>query len=119
MYTKQKNGVMDKIIDIYEKYLNWYCQTGPLNTKEGVNSRIAWNKFVYENQHYGASLDKEPIEWPHVVCLNVGKFLYQIIINDIKINTDNHTTNSSICEKPAFYTLFRSKGKNMIEEVCS
>ncbi|XP_043674513.1 DNA-directed RNA polymerase, mitochondrial [Vespula pensylvanica] len=117
IYIKEKNGVVNKIIDIYDKYLNWYCQTGPLNTQLGVNSRIAWSKFIYENQHYGASLDRESIHWPYSVCVNIGKFLYQIIINDIKINTNCQTTNSSICEKPAFYTLFRSKGKSLVEQI--
>ncbi|XP_035743443.1 DNA-directed RNA polymerase, mitochondrial-like isoform X1 [Vespa mandarinia] len=117
IYTKKNNGVMDKVIDIYNKYLDWYCQTGSLNTEKGVNSRIAWSKFVYENQHYGASLDKESIQWPYIVCINIGKFLYQIIINDIKINTGSHTANPSMYEKPAFYTLFRSKGKNLIEQI--
>ncbi|KAI4498145.1 hypothetical protein M0802_006631 [Mischocyttarus mexicanus] len=114
---KERYGILDKTIDIYSKYLNWYSQTDSFETKESENGRIAWNKLIYENQHYGASLDKECVPWSHQIFLSIGKFLYQIIINDIKINGDNKSKNSLIRYKPAFYSLFRNKGKFLVEQI--
>ncbi|XP_015177873.1 PREDICTED: DNA-directed RNA polymerase, mitochondrial [Polistes dominula] len=114
---KERNGILDKTIDIYNKYLKWYSQTDFSDTEKAVNGRIVWNKLLHENQYYGPSLDKECVEWPYHVFYNLGKFLYKIIINDIKINGDNQSTNSELRQKPAFYKLYRNKGKFLIEQV--
>ncbi|XP_014613955.1 PREDICTED: DNA-directed RNA polymerase, mitochondrial isoform X2 [Polistes canadensis] len=117
IFMKEKNGILDKSIDVYNKYLNWYSQTDFSDTKDAVNGRTVWNKLIYENQHHGPSIDKECVEWPYHVLLNIGKFLYKIIINDIKINGDNQSINSLTRQKPAFYTVFRNKGKCLVEQV--
>ncbi|XP_043493489.1 DNA-directed RNA polymerase, mitochondrial isoform X2 [Polistes fuscatus] len=117
IFMKKKNGILDKTIDIYNKYLNWYSLTDSSDTKDAVNGRTVWNKLMYENQHYGPSLDKECAEWPYHVCLSVGKFLYTIIINNIKINGDNQSTNSLTRQKPAFYIVFRNQGKCLVEQI--
>ncbi|KAK2586475.1 hypothetical protein KPH14_010745 [Odynerus spinipes] len=120
--TKEKNGVLDKTIDIYMKYFNWHMRTGRFDDKMIANNRAVWQKLTYENQHYGASLDTEYVTWPYPVIINIGKFLYNIIINEIKINVDNQAIDSlkystQTRETPAFYTLFRNKGKLMVEQV--
>lgn len=104
---------MDKTQKIYSDYCDWY-----LHPNGATNSRIAWQNVEDEAQKSGVSMDTDNLEWPHHVRVGVGKFLFDIILKDIKI--DINCVRRNCKEKhylPAFYTLFRTKGKRLKEEV--
>ncbi|XP_043277572.1 DNA-directed RNA polymerase, mitochondrial [Venturia canescens] len=110
---KQRMGVMEKIEKVYIKYCDWY-----LNPDDRINGRVAWETIEQQTKKKGASLNPGNLKWPSNIHYNVGKFLYDIILKDIKFDINCLKVNST--EKhdiPAFYTLFRFKGKRCKEEI--
>lgn len=118
---------MQKVGDIY----NDYCEIWKLNQKDQGNSRQIWQRLVHKHRTMGPSMDISEIKWPSNVQAAVGRFLYNILIRDIKIDafimrknnkqTDEQQPKRSINYKtnplPAFYTLFRNHGRFVREEI--
>ncbi|XP_055917453.1 DNA-directed RNA polymerase, mitochondrial [Eupeodes corollae] len=112
---QKRNGILEKVGEIYTSYCDKW--------EEGVtndNPRQIWQRLVHENRATGPSMDIIDVPWPKNVLAGVGRFLYNILMRDIKIdsfilraNTKNKQTNLM----PAFYTLFRNQGRLMKEEV--
>ena len=110
---KKRRGVMKKTRQVYMEYCDWY-----LNRKDSKNSRIAWHTIGSEAEKKGPSLEMESLEWPFHVRVGVGKFLYDIILKDLKLDINCIKPHSKEMHYlPAFYTLFRTKGKRLKEEV--
>ncbi|XP_076661503.1 mitochondrial RNA polymerase [Halictus rubicundus] len=115
--SKEKNGVIDKIVKIYQKYLKWYLHPESVERFANMNNRTVWQYFERQEENIGSSLNTMCYSWPKDVIANVGKFLYNIILNDLILKPDlfkGHEVKSSI---PAFYTLFRHKETYLIEQI--
>ncbi|XP_020292471.1 DNA-directed RNA polymerase, mitochondrial isoform X2 [Pseudomyrmex gracilis] len=110
---KKKAGITKNNLHIYEKYLEWYLQMNPADRT--VNGRIKWQQLIQEAKRKGMYSEMMVPEWPRNVTLNVGKFLYNIIVNDVKIP---HVFKVDGPERqiPAFYLLFRTKAGNILRE---
>ncbi|CAB0014874.1 unnamed protein product [Nesidiocoris tenuis] len=62
--------------------------------------------------------DKEIASWPPYVLSGIGRFLYKIILRDIKIDVNIMRPNSSSKHYlPAFYTVYRNQGGPLHEEI--
>lgn len=110
---KVHNGVLDKTIEINEQYYRTIC-----DGRSSDNSRQMWQRLVHENRQCGASINIVDNPWPASICLEVGKFLYHVLLNDVKIETNvMDTSNSKSYSLPAFYNIFRTEGKLIREEV--
>lgn len=121
---KKHNGTLEKIGDIYSSYCELW-DSGRTND----NTRQMWQRLVHEQRHSGPSMDLPEVPWPTNVQSGVGRFLYNILMRDIKI--DAHimrqkgkskikTPSSTLTPQnllPAFYTLFRNQGRIVKEEV--
>uniref|UniRef100_A0A6M2DMP6 DNA-directed RNA polymerase n=1 Tax=Xenopsylla cheopis TaxID=163159 RepID=A0A6M2DMP6_XENCH len=129
--VKQANGILDKINEIYGEYCFQISETykrlqnidysisevHSLNKLSDFNTRQKWQMLIYLKNH-GSSTDVEEINWPLSVLLAVGKFLYNILMRDLKIDVKCMKMNNKQQNTlPAFYTLFRSQGKFVKEEV--
>lgn len=114
-HKKKEAKVTDNILQIYDKYLQWYMQQKPTNERV-VNGRVKWNQLTQEIMKTGLHPDITVPEWPRAILMNVGKFLYNIIVNDVKIP---YGTKSSAPERliPAFYLLFRNQQMHLTEEI--
>ncbi|XP_076280985.1 mitochondrial RNA polymerase [Lasioglossum baleicum] len=115
--SKERNGVLDKIVKIYQKYLKWYLHPKSVERFANMNNRTVWQYFEGQEESIGTSLNTMCYTWPKDVIANVGKFLYNIILNDLILKPDlfkGHEVKSSI---PAFYTLFRHKETYLIEQI--
>uniref|UniRef100_A0A1Q3FEP1 DNA-directed RNA polymerase n=1 Tax=Culex tarsalis TaxID=7177 RepID=A0A1Q3FEP1_CULTA len=110
---KRTNGVLDKTCEVY----NLYCDA-LAEGQSSDNPRQLWQRLVHENRQDGASLDIQSIAWPKAAVNGVGKFLYNILKNDLKINV-NATARGSRQVKlvPAFYSLFRYEAKVAKEQI--
>lgn len=121
---KEGNGFMTKTLEIYDNYCEWYLKrlkkdNNLDNCDQQYNFRQKWQMLKYENRN-GASLDAEDNVWPSSVCQNVGKFMYNIILHDIKINTNIMNENRTKDHKlPAFYAIHRTCGGYSREELKS
>jgi len=112
---KMKNGIIENSIQVYKKYLEWYMQKNP--TDKSSNGRIKWQQLVQETKKSGICCEMMVPEWSRNTMINVGKFLYNIIVNDVKIP---HVPKPGAPERqiPAFYLLFRlHSNKFLMEEI--
>ncbi|XP_059048720.1 DNA-directed RNA polymerase, mitochondrial [Achroia grisella] len=107
----RKNGALAKIERIYEKYCEWYVKrTAVDESGRAYNCRQAWQALLHRHRD-GASLDMEEIQWPLETRQNVGKFLYNIIINDIKIDVNMFKSKAKERLLPAVYKVHRPWGR--------
>ncbi|XP_011205921.2 DNA-directed RNA polymerase, mitochondrial [Bactrocera dorsalis] len=112
---KKKNGILEKIGEIYRCYCDILTKR---NTKD--NARQMWQRLVHNHRNSGPTMDVKYVNWPTIVQSGVGRFLYNILMRDIKI--DAHIMRKKTKSKqqnllPAFYTLFRNQGRLVKEEV--
>ncbi|XP_033195619.2 mitochondrial RNA polymerase isoform X1 [Bombus vancouverensis nearcticus] len=114
---KKQTGVLDKIINIYSKYLEWYLHPEKMPHLNNMNNRTVWEYFEYKETKYGTPLNFTSVNWPMNVIINIGKFLYHIILNDIMLKPDILKEQDLKYSIPAFYTLFRNKGSYLSEQI--
>ncbi|CAG9817637.1 unnamed protein product [Phaedon cochleariae] len=120
---KQKTGVLDKISDIHTAYCAAYVANrkthDALPTEQvPVNPRQAWQWLEYEKLPHGATLQMDHQPWLPTTLQFVGKFLYHIVMYDLKVNVNAmRSNNKHVNHLPAFYTIFRTQGRLVKEEV--
>lgn len=113
MERKIHNGVLDKTKEIYEQYYRTLCEG-----RSNDNSRQMWQRLVHHNRITGASMDIVNHAWPVYILINIGHFLYQIIIRDVKIDINiMRGCSKKTNPLPAFYTIFRTESKLIHEEI--
>ncbi|XP_029040441.2 DNA-directed RNA polymerase, mitochondrial [Osmia bicornis bicornis] len=117
--TKKQSGLMDKMLSIYLKYLDWYMHPENMTHLNNANNRIVWQYLEHEEIKHGISLSTRCLNWPMDVIINVGKFLYNIILNDLILQPNILKGHDLKCSIPAFYTLFRNKGTYLSEQIKS
>lgn len=83
---------------------------------KNINGRIKWQELAQEARKSGICSQMTIPDWPRHILINIGKFLYNIIVNDVKIP---YGLKPGVTERqiPAFYLLFRNKNKFLMEEV--
>ncbi|XP_048479577.1 DNA-directed RNA polymerase, mitochondrial isoform X3 [Plutella xylostella] len=107
----RRNGVLKKTEEVFAQYCAWYATRGSLDgTGRAYNCRQAWQLLVHRNRE-GASLDLEETPWPVEIRQNIGKFLYNIIINDVKIDVNMFKTKGKEKKLPAVYKVHRPWGR--------
>lgn len=113
MDMKKRNGVLDKTGEIY----GLYCEE-LANCTGNDNPRQAWQRLIHEHREIGPSMDVKGSVWPMTVVMGVGRFLYNILMRDIKVDINVIRMNSKTQNlMPAFYTLFRNHGRLVKEEI--
>ncbi|XP_076632454.1 mitochondrial RNA polymerase isoform X2 [Colletes latitarsis] len=117
MQVKEQTGVLDKIVNVYQKYLEWYLHPECFPKLKNLNNRTVWEHLEFEEEKHGTSINTVFINWPLDVVTNVGKFLYNIIFNDIILKPDMLKGQDVKGSIPAFYTLFRNKGNYLMEQI--
>ncbi|XP_023015576.2 mitochondrial RNA polymerase [Leptinotarsa decemlineata] len=125
IFSKEKTGVLDKISDIHKSYCSHYAASHDaldVLPKEEVktNPRREWQWIDYTKLGEGATLNMDHRRWTPSTLVLIGKFLYQIIMFDLKV--DVNLLKPEIKHKsylPAFYTVFRMQPQTRysIEEV--
>ena len=106
------------MINIYSKYLEWYLHPEKMAHLNNMNHRIMLQYFEREEAKYSIPLNFICLNWPMDVIVNIGKFLYNIILNDIMLQPEILKGQNLKYSIPAFYTLFRNKETYLSEEVC-
>ena len=110
---KKRNNLLDKMGEIYGEYC---VKLSECNSSD--NSRQLWQRLVYSNCDSGPNMDISDKLWPSGVCFSIGRFLYNILMRDLKIDVNIlRANNKSKNLLPAFYTLFRNQGRLVKEEV--
>lgn len=113
MEQKKKNGVLEKTGEIYSMYSE---TLGSCNSSD--NPRQLWQRLVHQTRNDGPSMDIEEKAWPASILVGVGRFMYNILMRDLKIDVNAIRLNSKTQNfLPAFYTIFRNQGRLVKEEV--
>ncbi|XP_026682594.1 DNA-directed RNA polymerase, mitochondrial [Diaphorina citri] len=113
---KRHSGILHKQVELYEKYCEWYLD--PQSSEPCPNTRHKWQLLLHQHPN-GPNLNTPDVVWPTSVLSSVGKFLYNIIVKDLKININLLKSSKNCPERwlPAFYPLFRTGGRTMNEEL--
>lgn len=113
---KVRNGITDKTIQIYEQYCNIL-----LNGNTTDNARQIWQRLEYDALKSGPSLNDDDQMWPRPVTQAIGKFLYNILLRDLKIDVSINQSGPVHRGKPymvpVFYTLLRHRDDMLKEEI--
>ncbi|XP_052893236.1 DNA-directed RNA polymerase, mitochondrial [Anopheles moucheti] len=110
---KRMNGVLRKTCEIYDRYTSALA-----DGQSSDNPRQLWQRLVHEMRCSGPSMDIQSVAWPKAAVLGVGKFLYNILRCDLKINVNaTNKSNRKVKLVPAFYTLFRYEAKMAKEQI--
>lgn len=120
---KQKTNVLSKVAKIHSKYCIDYAASHPkldvVPTHEVyLNPRQRWQWIEHGLCNEGPTLEMGHQEWVPTTLQFIGKFLYHIIMHDLKIDVNSLRTN--IGHKnylPAFYTIFRTQNRVVKEEI--
>uniref|UniRef100_A0A1B0BRN9 DNA-directed RNA polymerase n=1 Tax=Glossina palpalis gambiensis TaxID=67801 RepID=A0A1B0BRN9_9MUSC len=114
MEIKKRNGVLEKVGEVYSSYCDFWHHG---NTSD--NTRQIWQRCVHQSRATGSAIDLEDANWPPNVVRGIGRFLYNILMRDIKIDANvmrqYQKTKPNLL--PAFYTLFRNQKRIVQEEV--
>jgi len=98
-----KAGASDSVLEIYKRYLKWYLQERSID--KNINGRIKWQQFVQQARRSGTYSDIMMLEWPYHILVDVGKFLYNIIMKYVKFPPKPDTPIDLYI--PAFYFVLR------------
>lgn len=101
LQLKEADGVNQKIRQLYAEY----CDVISSNGHAG-NSRQIWQNLEYKNRGCGASYDKMYPEWSDFRCIHVGRFLFDILKDHIKI--DENLLNNAGDKKPSLAPLLKT-----------
>ncbi|KAL1483339.1 hypothetical protein MTO96_012746 [Rhipicephalus appendiculatus] len=111
--VKERNGIASKVSALYDKYLE-YCLQPELWSK--YTAREWWQRLNTENCE-GPSLDVEISHWPFHAAVGIGRFLYDIIFHEVKIDINAMRPSSTKAMVPAFYNIYRTVGVRTKEEI--
>lgn len=114
MEVKKRNGILQKTGEIYGNYCDILAAG---NSSD--NPRQCWQRLVHQKANDGPTMKCIEKAWPVAAQVAVGRFLYNILMRDLKIDVNCIKTGKQKTENltPAFYTLFRNQGRLVKEEV--
>ncbi len=129
MERKRSTGVLEKFRAVYAEYCHWFLfgKRSTTNKEDWCemhyNPRQMWQNLIVEYQKDGPDLGLfDKWRWPHSIMVGFGEFIYNIIINSLKISVPmkgcgpNDTNNSSV-KVAAFYLVYRNKGVKINREI--
>lgn len=112
---KESNGVNDKMSEIYFQYCDWF-----INKKNNLNCRENWTLIEHKANKSGITSTVGVPSWQGNVHNNIGKFLFDIMISDLKVDQNlfkkkKHSSHPNNVQ--AFFKVFRHSGIMLKEEV--
>lgn len=100
-------------------YANAHDELDVVPSEENyANPRIQWQLLSHERCKESVTLTMGHQPWVPSTLTSIGKFLYHILMHDIKIDVNSlHLDAKHKNILPAFYTVFRSQGRIVNEEI--
>ena len=105
-----KNGSFTDRNKVYNRYLD------DIVRPQANNSRVLMLRRARE---LGVSIDSDYREmvWPAPVLLSVGRFLYEIILNDLKVDANAFSKKEFVKPVPVIFSFYKSDKLKVREEV--
>ncbi|CAF1236136.1 unnamed protein product [Rotaria sp. Silwood1] len=110
---RQKNGYIDKLRLLYDEYTKHIIT----NQRFIINERQKWNEITKEKFAY---MDRSDRRWTFTQVLQIGEFLYDVMLKHMKLrvplltkkDSSVKTSNNSI-----LYVVYRSSGKSTEKQI--
>ncbi|XP_067658835.1 DNA-directed RNA polymerase, mitochondrial-like [Haliotis asinina] len=111
-HQNTKSRADEKIGQLYQQYAQHY------NDKDFPfsNHRECWHHIITKEGMW-SSLDVPPKPWPDHIIKSIGKTLFDVILYDMKIDSNLFRNTNERKMVPAFYSVYRTYGHRMIEEL--
>lgn len=110
---REQNGINQKIRHLYKTYREILC-----SGKCPDNPRQLWQRIIHHARTTGPCIFQRDIEWPWPVRCDVGRTLFKILLENIKIDAnllDQKT--GQVNYAPVVYSLFRKRDSISREEI--
>lgn len=106
-------GITKKIDDSHKTYRDILC-----SGRCPDNPRQLWQRIIHHSRSTGPCLLQRDIVWPWPVLCDVGRTLFKILLENVKIDLNllNHKT-TQVNYAPVLYTLFRNREGISREEI--
>ncbi|CAF0903966.1 unnamed protein product [Adineta steineri] len=106
--VRQKSGFIDKLRLVYNEYMSHVVT----NDRFIVNEREKWNEIVKDKFAY---MDRSDRPWSYTQILQIGEFLYGVMLKHLKLQVPLLTQKRQIEKKKGedslFYIVYRTPGK--------
>ncbi|XP_048250486.1 DNA-directed RNA polymerase, mitochondrial-like [Haliotis rufescens] len=111
-HQNTKSRADQKIAQLYRQYAKYY------NDKDFPfsNHRECWHHIITKEGMWSA-LDVPTKPWPDHIMKAIGKTLFDVILYDMKIDSNLFRNTNERKMVPAFYSVYRTYGHRMIEEL--
>ncbi|XP_031628513.1 DNA-directed RNA polymerase, mitochondrial [Contarinia nasturtii] len=110
---REQNGINEKVRSLYKIYSEILCSG---NCSD--NPRQLWQRIIHHSRQSGPCIFQKDIVWPWGVKIDIGKWLFKILLDDIKIDANIlKTKNTQTNYVPVLYSLFRNRNLQSYEEI--
>lgn len=110
---REENGVNEKIRNLHKTYREILCSgTCP------DNPRQLWQRIIHHSRKRGPCIFQKSIDWPWGVRCDVGRTLFKILMENIKIDANLLDSKRSQANyTPVVYSVFRKRDCISREEI--
>lgn len=105
-----KNGVFADMNKVYNRYLEDLFRPHRYNTRQLLNRRAREMSITLES-------DYRDMLWPPAVLTAVGRFLHDIILNDLKVDANAFSKKESKKPVPVIFSYYKTEKLKVKEEV--
>lgn len=110
---REQNGINEKIRTLHKTYCEVLCSGSCPD-----NPRQLWQRIIHHSQGNGPSLFHKYVDWPWGVRCDVGRTLFKILLENIKIDENLlDSKRSQVNNAPVLYSLFRKRDYISREEI--
>ncbi|KAI1301824.1 DNA-directed RNA polymerase, mitochondrial [Halotydeus destructor] len=108
--------IKDKYLQASSRMYNKYMDA--LTKRSFTNPRETCERIALSN-NLSLKHDLHEMRWSSDICQAVGKFLYEIIINDVKIDANIISQNANAKPRlvPVIFTIYKTEKTHVAEEV--
>lgn len=101
---RYQNNIVEKTESIYDEYSENLCA--------GVSSdnpRQLWQRIAHHANSDGPHFDVDSVAWPWPVLCEFGRFLFNIMLQEVKIDANTSNSSDQVNLVPVLYTVFRNR----------
>lgn len=110
---REQNGINKKVRHLYRTYREALCSG---NCSD--NPRQLWQRIAHHSRPYGPCIFQRDIVWPWPVMCEVGRTLFKILLENIKIDVNLlDPTKNQANYAPVVFSLFRKREHKSREEI--
>lgn len=113
MKLREENGINPKVRKLLKTYQEILC-----SGQCPDNPRQLWQRIVHHSRDTGPCIFQRDVDWPWSVRCDVGRTLFKILLENIKIDANLLNRKcSQVKSVPVVYSIFRNRDLQSREEI--